>query len=110
MAVFNELLGIAKWRLPALQRVPTQKLNEIVHRVVASVLTTTISELHHLMYCAAFVATDMCGYNDREPGKIPNNQGVNQPKWKNDLILQIRKLQGDLSQLKALKDSRLICE
>jgi len=47
--MFNEIQRATKRRLPMLQHVPTNKLNGIVrdvNKVVASIPTSTIDELH----------------------------------------------------------------
>jgi len=102
-----ELLnGKPKERLPSLQSAPRKKLNKLVsdvNKVLCHIRSSNVSELHHLLYCAASVVVKHSGYKSK-----PMSNGE-QPQWKTRLLTKIKSLQSDLSQLHSLKDKRMRC-
>ena len=74
-----------------------------INKVVCSIPTTTITVLHHLMYCAAIVVSEMCGFET----KGPSTAAAHFPAWKVQLQGRVKKLHADLSQLHDLENNRL---
>ena len=92
---------------PSLQSVPQKKLNKLMsdaNKVLSFIPTNTLSDLHHLLYCAASVIIECSGYTPKR--NITTN---NQPQWKECLLSKIKSLQADLSRLHSLKNKRLFC-
>ena len=105
--LYKKLADTSKFRLPTLQSVPRNKLRGIlsdVNQALPSIPTANIDELHHLMYCAAVLVTDMCGYKVEQPNSVPH---VHIPPWKVRLMSKLKNLQADLCRLNELKHNRL---
>jgi len=100
---YESLYGKPKQQLPSLKAVPQKKLTKLIsdaNKVLSSIPTNTLYDLHHLMYCSASIIIEHIGYT-------PNStSGNNPPQWK---IRLLSKIQAELSRLHSLKQNNLLC-
>jgi len=104
----TSLQGTSKLRLPSLQSMPHNRFKERlcdVNKVLCTIPTCNLNEVHHLMYCDAMVIVQHCGLEVQPLQRIPPSSGP--PAWKTQLTSNIQRLQGDLNRLHSLKDGQL---
>ena len=80
------LQGTPKLRLPSLQSVPLNRFKKKlcdVNKVLCTIPTCNLNEVHHLMHCAAMVIVEHCGLEVQPLQRMPPSSGP--PAWKPDL-------------------------
>ena len=103
----TKLLNTPKLCLPSLQTVPYNKFKKKlcdINKVLCTIPTWSLSELHHLMYCAALTIVEHCGVAI-QPSQATPPSGP--PAWKSRLLSNIKQLQGDLSRFCSFKKGHL---
>ena len=103
---YESLYGKPKQQLPSLKAVPQKKLTKLIsdaNKVLSSIPTNSLYDLHHLMYCSASIIIEHIGYTPK------STSGNNPPQWKIRLLSKIKSLQAELSRLHSLKQNNLLC-